>query len=190
MINEINNWLITNGYFNQVSAAGANDLEVGWATPQISRGWVDGYDTANNWQLYHFGDAAGCPPISGNCGTSSYPEWTEEDVWYIAWGAPPSIPTPLIYANSGIHARQWASLSLYSYLNHGERMNFAAAITQYKACLQRPSALCDLLDNTPAEGWLQLFLELRIDSRTAQDLDWVTDFQWYGEPIPGIATSE
>jgi hypothetical protein len=185
MVNQINDWLIVNGLFNQVSAAGANDLEVGWATPETSRGWVDGYDQSNNWQLYHFGDAAGCPPVpGGDCGTSKYPEWTEEDVWYIAWGAPPSIPTPLIYANSGIHAQQWYSLSLYSYLTHGERMDFAAAITQYKACLQRPSDLCNLLDNTPYEGWLQLFSAVHSDSRTDQTIDWSTDLQWYGEPFP------
>ncbi len=181
MVNEINQWILDNGYSAQVRAAGASDMEIGWNSPETTRLWVNGYDSANSWPLYNFGDAAGCPPAGSSCGSSAFPEWTQEDVWYISWGAPPSIPTPLIYANSGIHAEQWYQLSVYSVENHGFPMIFAAAITQYQACLQRPSWICDLLDNTAAEGWNQLWSQLNSDPRTAQDLPWVTDFKWYGE---------
>lgn len=180
MVNDINQWLIDNGYFAQVGVGGGGDIEVGWNTPEKSRAWVDGYDSANAWPLYFFGDAAGCPP-SGSCGTSSFPSWTQEDVWYVSWGAPPSVPLPLIYANSGIHARQWYQLSLYGYNNQDGRMNFGGAVTQYQACQQRPSSLCQLLDNTPPEGWSQLWETLNVDARTAQELLWSTDFRWYGE---------
>ena len=180
MVNEINQWLSDNGYIAQVNAGGGGDIEVGWNTPFVSRLWVDGYDSANQWPLYFFGDAAGCPP-AGNCGTSTYPTWTQKDVWYVSWGAPPSIPVPLIYANSGINAAQWYEMSLYGYEKQNGRMNFGGAITQYQACQQRPSSICNLLDNTPAEGWTQLWGAVNQDYRTAQDLKWSTDFRWYGE---------
>lgn len=180
MINDINSWLISNGYSGQVLAVGASDIEIGWNTPQISHDWVAGYDSANEWPLYSFGDAAGCPP-SGECGTSSFPSWTQEDVWFHAWGAPPSYPLPLIYANSGINANQWYEMSVYSYEAHGEAITFVGAVTQFQACQQRPSPICDLLDNTPGEGWSQLRGFLNSDPRTMQNLPWVTDFKWDGE---------
>ena len=72
-------------------------------------------------------------------------------------------------------------MSVYSYENHGEAMQFLGAVTQYQACQQRPSPICDLLDNTPREGWSQLRGFINSDPRTSQNLPWVTDFKWEGE---------
>ncbi len=156
MVNEINAWLVDNGYSGQVTAAGASDFELGWNTPEKTHSWLNGYDSANDWPLYNYGDAAGCPP-AGQCGTASFPSWTPEDVWFQSWGAPPAFPWPLIYANSGVNATQWYLMSVYSYETHGGPMGFLGAITQEQACLQRPSPICSLLDNTPEEGWSQLY---------------------------------
>jgi hypothetical protein len=44
--------------------------------------------------------------------------WTQEDIWYVSWGADPAFPLPEIYATDGVNAWQWQQMSLYSYLNH------------------------------------------------------------------------
>lgn len=120
---------------------------------------------------YDWGDAGGCPPY-GSCNNG----WTQGDVWYISWGASPSWPLPLIYNTVGANADQWYNLSLYSYLNHGGRMDIRGSGTEYQACQQRD--YCSGIDNTPAQGWTQLWTALNNDSRTAQSLRWSTDVKW------------
>jgi len=175
MVNAVGAWLIAEGFSSQVTAAGANDMELAWNSPTVTRAWVDGYDSANQWRLYDYGAAEGCPPY-GNCGTSSHPEWTQEDVWYIAWGAPPSWPLPEIYLTNGGNAAQWYNLSLYAYLNHGLRMDISGSLTQYQACQQR--GCIQAVANTPEQGWTQLWTKLHSDARTIQDLRWSADIKW------------
>jgi len=58
-------------------------------------------------------------------------------------------------------------------------MTFPGAMTQYQSCQQRVSSECATLDNTPDEGWSQLYYWLNQDPRTAQPvLRWVTDIRW------------
>jgi hypothetical protein len=164
----------------QVSAAGANDIELGFSGPTAARNWVNGYDSANNWRMFNYGDAAGCPtdhiPSSTECGTAAHPEWGAEDVWYVSWGAPPAWPVPEIYTTSGSQARQWKYLSLYGYTRHGSSMYFVASLTQYYACLQVGG--CSGTNNTPAQGWSQLWDQLNSDSRSAQTSFHSTDIRY------------
>jgi hypothetical protein len=191
MVNQVNQWLISNGYFGQVQAYGANDIEIGWNTPALSRNWIEGYQEVNAYPLIHFGDAAGCP-YEDNPDWTCGGEWTEEDVWYVSWGSPASIPLPLIYLTNGVHAQQWASLSRYGVSEHGSRMNFTGVFTQWQACNQWT---CDGTDNTPEQAYLQLYHELNKYPATAQALNWSTDIRWvlreeaYPE-IYGSASSE
>ena len=184
MTNSVNQWFIDNGLFSQVSAAGASDMELGFNGPAWTRQWVDGYSSGPDPipMLIHFGDAAGCP-YDGNtwtCGTPDYPEWSVDDVWYVSYGAPPSFPIPLIYLTSGVHAKQWAQMSSYSYAQYGEPIIFLGAFTQYQACQQRG---CDRTDNTPAQAYQQMMLELGKDPNIAQELRFLTDIKWMWEPI-------
>lgn len=180
MVNAVNSWLSGNSYSSQARAVGGSDMELGWNTPAVTRAWVDGYDSANSYALYDYGDAAGCKTdgtIAGDeCGTSSYPGWTAEDVWYVSWGASPSWPVPEVYSNSGSMARQWKGLSLYTYTKHGGRMGILGALTQYQAC--KDSSCDSSIDNTPAQGWSQLWDALNGDSRTAASLTYSTDITW------------
>jgi hypothetical protein len=181
MVNDVNSWLIAQGFFNRVDAVGASDMELGWNSPTITRDWVDGYDSSNKYALFNYGDAAGCPTRAFPNWTCS-PPWTQEDVWYVSFGVGPAYPLPLIYARDGGNAQQWALLSLYSYTHHGQRMDIKGAFTQWQACQQFPLGCGKGLDNTPEQGWQQLQTELNRDVRTRQGLIWSTDIKWWGVP--------
>ncbi len=178
MVNTVNETFFNTGTFHQVHAYGASDMEIGWNGPAWTRAWIDGYDTVNGYPMLHFGDAAGCPYEDRpylSCGSPDYPEWETEDLWYVSWGASPSLPLPLIYLTNGIHAKQWAFLSQYSVAEHGARVDFTGVFTQSQACEQWG---CNDTDNTPAEAYQQMMAELSKYPETAQDLRWKTDIRW------------
>ncbi|CAN5552268.1 hypothetical protein BH20CHL6_BH20CHL6_07270 [soil metagenome] len=179
MVNSINAWLRDRGYRSQAGVVGGNDIEVSWSTPGMARAWVDGYDAAASWPYYNFGDAAGCP-TSGTTG-SPRPcggQWTQEDVWYVAYGVPSAYAVPEIYRNDGALARQWQQISLYGYLRTGWRVVYRGSLTQYGACQQRS---CDpSLDNTPRQGWMHLHEALAADPRTELiELRFASDIRWF-----------
>jgi hypothetical protein len=172
MVNGANQWAGERGYVDRVEFAGANDIELSWNGPRVSRAWVNGYDSVAEWPYYDFGDAAGCPP-RGNCAGA----WTPEDVWYVSWGARAAWPLPQIYTPNGVMARQWYHLSLYSFVRHGWHMTIAGALSQHRACRQS-SDPCRGMNNSPHRAWSQLNHLLNRDRRTAQRLPWLTDFGW------------
>ncbi len=172
MINNLVAWLGDRNYLWQVDVAGAIDMELSWNTVANSRAWGDGYGSIDTRPYYDFGDAAGCPPY-GSCNNG----WTQEDVWYVAWGQPAAWPLPQIYTENGSMATQWYRLSLYAYVAHGYRMHIAGVMTQYGACID-VGGCTNGTQNTPAQGWTQLHSRLNADSRTAQQLAWSTDINW------------
>jgi len=182
MVSDINLWAVQRGIFHQVQAYGASDIELSWSSPEWSRAWVDGFDQVGGNFMLHFGDAAGCPYDANphwSCGTKKYPQWTQEDVWYVSWGAPPALPLPLIYLTSGVHAQQWASLSRYSVAQHGYRMNFTGVFTQWQYCQQFPRyEACQVGNNSPDQALFQLSSELNKYPETAQRLRWQADIRW------------
>lgn len=187
MIDYLNQILLDRNMLQQVQAYGASDIELDWNSPTNTKAWLAGYGSQAEAPLLYFGDAAGCPfdAVPGlTCGTANYPEWTMDDVWYVSWGFEPSLPLPLIYLTSGVHAQQWATLSQYAYDNHGARMDITGVFTQWQACEQWHT--CDDTDNTPEEAFWQLSNELNENPETAQELDWSTDIRWVleGEAYP------
>jgi len=187
MVTDVAALLADSLYRVQVDVAGANDMELDWNTPTATRAWVDGYSSVvgASYYLYNFGDAAGCPsdrtPSGNDCGTATHPEWTVEDVYHISWGAQSAIPLPQIYRNDGTNARQWYRLSLYAADRDGDPMILAGSLTQLGAC--REKGCNTSVDNTPSEGWAQLFTALNTnDVRTAQHLPWSTDIRFSNTP--------
>jgi hypothetical protein len=172
MVNAANRWVVEQGHVGKVDFAGANDIELSWNGPRMSKNWVRGYDSVAEWPYYDYGDAAGCPP-RGDCVGA----WKPEDVWYVAWGARTAWPLPQIYTSNGSMARQWYRLSLYSFLRHGWRMTIAGVLSQRIACRQS-SDPCHGMNNSPAKAWGQLNRLLNRDRRTAQGLPWSSDFSW------------
>ena len=164
-------------YASQEAARGANDLEMGWNSAAASRAWADGYSSATGTPYYDYGDCEGCPTgssIPGVPGWTVNNGWTQEDVWYVAYGAPTAYPVPEIYLNNGVNAAQWQRLSLYSYEHHGYPIYFLGTLTQSGAC----GGGCAGANNSPSDGWSQLFNWLNSDWRTAQGLNYSSDITW------------
>ncbi len=189
MVNLIASRVLGLRYSGRVDIAGGNDMETGYNTPAVTKAWVKGYASVSRKYLYNLGDAS-CPTsgastaIPGSsCGTSNYPEWTQEDVYYISWGADPSIPLPEIYCGPcgkipSTHAKQWTNLSLYGYLAHGSAMYMAGSLTEKGACLLDPNQpTCLPSPNAPTDGWRELYQTVNSDSRTKQTLAWSTDIR-------------
>lgn len=162
---------------------GANDMEMDWNSSAMTRVWSEGYDSVpGRIGYYNYGDAGGCPQQGTISNGSCNNNWTQEDVWYVSYGVASAFPLPEIYltGSSGCpacNARQWQQLSLYGDLIHGYRMNIAGTTTQHGAC--QVTMACPETNNTPREGWLQLYYWLRTDERTWQDtLQYSTDITW------------
>lgn len=180
MVNDIGSYFVANGYYPQVAAFGANDMEVYWNDPYTTKQWVDGYHSTNNWPMFNFGDAQGCPQVRTGYNAPCDNGWYQYTIWYISGrgGQNSSKPLPLIYDNDGANSRQWYSLSAYGFDNQNGRMDIQGAVTQYLACSQYG---CDpAIDNTPQEGYLDLYNALNADEDTRQPLKWSTDIGYSG----------
>jgi len=188
MTNNINTWVNAMGYSEQIKVRAASDMELGWNSPTVTRAWFDGYagSYGSGLWLYDVGDAAGCPyPAQPNykCGTTAYP-WTSEDVWYISWGNVVAYPIPEIYNRDGATAGQWYYLSLYSYSKPNKNpIYFPGTLTQSQACTQATSG-CAGVNNTPAQGWTQLWNIISSDPKTntVPQPRWSTDMKWLVNP--------
>lgn len=189
MVNEARANIEASGYSSQVQIHGGSDMELDWQTPQATRGWVDAYAAAAQGWLYNFGDASGCPPVAGDCGSARFPDWTQEDVYHISWGSPLSWPFPQIYyitdpndPLSEINARQWYQMVLYSLDVHGKLMWIAGVLTQERACQQKEAlgTPCEPeLRNTPEQGYEQMWRWLNAnDPRARQDIRYLSDIQY------------
>ena len=143
------------GYASQVDVVGAADIEVSWGTSSIGRRWVDAYDSVNNWPMYDFGDAAGCPQSGATatahqCGTSS---WYQDDLYWISWGSPSAWGLPEIYTSNNSMAKEWQQISKWATLNSKSKIYFAGAMTTTTG-------------NSPSTGWTQLRDQCAADPAT------------------------
>jgi hypothetical protein len=173
MVNVANRNMEERGWEEHIDFAGGSDIELSWNGPKTTRAWVRGYDSVNLWPYYDFGDASDCPPY-GQC----YGAWTMEDLWYVAWGAPPAIPLPEIYTGNRSQAEQWYRLGLYSKQQHGSHMVFAGVMSQQTACRQSRDP-CRGMNNGPRRAWRQFTWLLNSHRDTAQLPRWSTDMSWH-----------
>ena len=192
MVNRLNAWGAMTGYNLQILFTGAIDIEWAgpdptdglfyWQSPYVVRGWVDAFDGSDNKKsiFFNFGACVGCPtsPSLSWVYTNALP-WTQQDIWYVSWGSQPAFAVPEIYRNDGFLARQWAAVSKAGSLYFGSRIIFSGAMTQMVACQQRGGTECNTLDNTPSEGWEQLYGAVNAETFTAQPfLQYSTDIKW------------
>jgi hypothetical protein len=176
MVNNANDALVEAGLADRVDIAGADDIETSWSSPAAARAWVRGYDSVAEHAYYDYGDAGGCPP-AGSC----LGRWTQEDVWYVSWGARAAWPLPEIYTPNGAQARQWAQLSLYAARHHGSPITIVGALSQRRACRQSTDP-CRGMNATPDRAWKVLRSALGRNGRTRQGLSFSTDIRWTGHP--------
>jgi len=178
MVNSVNDWFqntCQNACNGQVSAAGANDIELAWSSPSAAIDWLDGYDSANLYPMINFGAAEGCPNA---CGGGGY-IWTKDEVWLVH-NSGPVYPLPEIYLNDGRNAQQWYAMSAYAEQTYGKAYDFIGVMTTYGACQQYPDSSCPYIDNTPEEGWTQLYQKVNGgDESTWDSIPYATDIRWW-----------
>jgi hypothetical protein len=191
MVDTVNAWLVSNGYSSQVTASGAADMESGsgWQTPTGDRAWAAAYAAASSSKYFDFGDAAGCSRTSYNNSQTCNGGFTQNDYWYLAWGASPAFPLPEIYNDTNItvggsyssdaNAIQWEMIKRYGVNYQSSYMTIQGDMTQRTACNEVGG--CSGVDNTPSEGWGDLYNALNhhtSPSQTSQSLRWATDIEW------------
>ena len=178
MVNDINSWInATPGLSLKLAARGGNDMEPSWNTASATRAWVDGYAAVyvKPSYLYNYGSCDGCAfKQCPSCTPNNH--WTVEDIWYVSYGAAPAWPVPEIYLTNGVHADQWYRIALYGVNTHASLMQFIASLTQWQAC--QTNGPCVSVDNTPVQGWTQLFTALNANPLTSQTTGYLTDISW------------
>jgi hypothetical protein len=102
--------------------------------------------------------------------------WTENRVWWVSDGFLLAQSLPQIYTNSGSQARQWYQIARHAYLNKPATMVMSGRLTQYGACQQVGG--CTGTDNTPAEGWTQLYNLLNADPAVRHRPRWSADISY------------
>ncbi|TAN31944.1 hypothetical protein EPN29_12135 [bacterium] len=111
--NTVKNWVSSNNYQSQVNVDGANDMEPSWDTYSATKSWVDAYTSAGGPAYEDYGSADGCPQTThtnGGCNNG----WTQDDVWYVSYGAAPALAAPEIYIQA--QANQWGQIKLWKYM--------------------------------------------------------------------------
>lgn len=203
MVDTINNYFLTNGYDGQVWAAGAIDIESGFAASVSSaKAWVNAYSTAADTSfVYNFGAASGCPTSAAytdppgyqcsgadNCAQTTAHCFFQDDIYYVSWGCALCLSIPEIYnstiktlpngQSSDSNAQQWEGLRRYAWNEKGNVvMDFSGSTTQHTACHQ-PGHSCSGTDNTQSTGWTHLHNSLGAYTPTETYLPWSTDFMW------------
>lgn len=181
------------GRSSHVTLFAGNDIELGYVGPKAARAWVDGYHAISQRSLVNYGDLAGCPsnrmPAGGDCGSRVYPEWSAEDVWYVA-GHPNTINFPGIYVITGVQARQWLYLSRYGVARHGRPLKFLGALSQIAACQERPCSRWTR--NSSEAAWRQLRSVISVDPALGPADLAVSDIAWMppDAPPPAVDTPE
>jgi hypothetical protein len=82
-------------------------------------------------------------------------------------------------------------MSVYSVENHKQPIGFVGSLTTYQACKQVGgcSGTGWGIDNTPQQGWTQLYRLLNSNPRTAQGLRWASDMKWTSATISSAAAA-
>jgi hypothetical protein len=150
------------GYGPYVGIWSGDDIEPDYSTPSPVSSWQAAYDNVSNHPLmYDYGSASGCPSSGmATCNNS----WTQADLDYEAWGAPPSYPFPQIYATSGVNALQWEDINTTAgYIG----FYLGGVLSQQLACeqLNNPST-CSGTNQGPVQAYTEL------EDATDQDPLW------------------
>jgi hypothetical protein len=136
--------------------------------------------------LYNIGSADGCggTTMTGVCNNG----WTVGDEYAVNAGLSSRLirALPEIYTESGIMAEQWQGISNAGPAAGLAPVSFAGELTQYTTCLIPGVGPCTGIDNTPTQGWDQLYQQLNSSPATAQEsLPWSTDITYSSVPSSG-----
>lgn len=172
MVNDGENFFVTNGYGSQVAMRGAIDAELDYNPPGPTEQWADGYDSTGSAAYWDYGDAAGCPPVGSSCDGS----WGQYGVWFMSYGAKFAEPLPEIYSEN--LAEEWGAIANYGYSHQDSLMQFLGPMSQHQACADNGLS-CTGLDNTSNEAWDDLYNNLNCGScDVPQTPPHVTNVRW------------
>ena len=181
-----------------VNAYGGSDIEPGFGSVTATSNWFGGYTGyASARRIYNFGSADGCPQsytlsggvyvtnqtsTAGGCNNG----WTQENVYYMSWGHSLAYSVPAIYYNLQAgevfsrQAVQWERIVRYANVKYSRTMAISGALVQAQACSEVSDPDCSVLDNTPTQGYDELWNALNyLDGGSgAQTPNWLTDISW------------
>jgi hypothetical protein len=149
-----------------MKAAGAMDIEFDpappgrWRSALLTIPFINGFGSirTNPWfTFYDYGSLDGGPCNPPNC----HQDWTTENQYYKAYGAPHNLPLPEIYFRA--MAGQWARLSRWAVDNNRPPIYYPG-ITSTPG----PGYL------TPAQGWRELRKALRRRGLPQQNIPTIT----------------
>lgn len=156
------------GYSTQVIVAGADDIEPAWDSAASSEAWVNGYASFSPATFYvDYGSADGCPTDNAS-GVACDNGWTQQDVWYVSWGATPARALPEIYASS--NASQWTMIALYGAdsLGSGGKILFSGPLDTYPLWSE---------SNTAQQAWQEFSTALNSYPATAQRMPYSVEIR-------------
>ncbi|MGH3170019.1 MAG: fibronectin type III domain-containing protein, partial [Trebonia sp.] len=187
VVNPAETWAARAFPGGQVVMAASDDMEPGFGAAGPARAWVAGYLSATDGNVfYNSGSADGCAgtTMAGVCNNG----WTVGDEYKVTAGLSSRLirALPQIYTESGIMAEQWQGISNAGPAAGLAPVSFAGELTEYTTCQIPGITWCTGIDNTPAQGWDQLYLQLNSSPATAQEsLPWSTDITYSSVPSSG-----
>ena len=88
-----------------------------WANFKLTSSLVNGYNSVTRHLYFDFGD-------------DSPGWWTNEQVWYVAYGAPDDLPLPEIFYKADA-VKDWEVLSVWACNHEGGPINFKGTISEF-----------------------------------------------------------
>jgi hypothetical protein len=180
-------------YRGQVVMAGSNDMEPGFGAAAQALAWVRGYVSASDGNTYYnSGSADGCAGTTATAVCNN--GWTVGDEYQVAAGIDNRLiqMLPQIYTENEVMAQQWQGISNAGPASGRAPVKFAGELTMSTTCEIPAVGPCPGIDNTPAQGWDQLYQWLNSSPITAQStLPWSTDITYApGPPTTSAATTK
>lgn len=186
VVSAINSWIESNGWSDFEAAEAGSDTETEYSSYALTLSYLTTVaDDEGPAFIYDFGDAGGCPTGGEGFNDGCNNGWTQGEVWEVSWGEPWANTLPEIYNQSGAQAAQWYWISKLAIAEGDGPIYFDGELTQYTACEQEgASEYCSGTDNTPAEGWAQLYDKAYADTATrpgvVDDMIFSDDIRYLG----------
>lgn len=147
-VNDLGDYIQTNGYSSVVSAAAGDDAEPGWDTAYTTTGdFVDGYNSTASWIMLDYRSME-----------SGY--WSQPHEYHIAYGAGVNFPFPEIYCEG--QQTDWENLAVWAAANEPPGMLFLGVLATY------PFQIGNCTTFSPRAAYVKMLRALQSHSSTYQ----------------------
>ena len=179
MVNSLNTWIQGQGYDQQLQAWGAYDAETTWDGADRTRQFVDGFTAHDAFHvpLVDFGDMRqGDPLVDPDTGQPEQ-RWTDEDRYYMAWGAMYDVSLPEIYDPNDLW--DWIRLQQNAPTMHFLGIMTEACTSQQNLAATDPRVNCGSIFNGYGYSPFTAFSQLKQSMLQHDPLYYVTSM-----PVP------